>query len=123
VVAVVGEMPYAEGTGDNEHLTLPEADQKMLANVEKARLPTVVVLYSGRPLAIAEAIEGSDAFVAAWLPGSEGAGIVDVLLGEYAPTGKLSVTWPRDARQEPINEGDSNYDPLFPFGFGLTYSK
>jgi beta-glucosidase len=123
VVAVVGEMPYAEGTGDNEHLTLPEADQKMLANVEKAGLPTVVVLYSGRPLAIAEAIESSDAFVAAWLPGSEGTGIVDVLLGDYAPTGKLSVTWPRDAKQEPINKGDSNYDPLFPFGFGLTYSK
>jgi beta-glucosidase len=123
VVAVVGEMPYAEGTGDNEHLTLPEANQKMLANVEKAELPTVVVLYSGRPLAVADVIDKSDAFVAAWLPGSEGAGIVDVLIGDYAPTGKLSVTWPRDVKQEPINKDDSNYDPLFPFGFGLTYSK
>jgi beta-glucosidase len=123
VVAVVGEMPYAEGTGDNEHLTLPEADQKMLANVEKSKLPTVMVLYSGRPLAVADVIDKSDAFIAAWLPGSEGAGIVDVLVGDYAPTGKLSVTWPRDVKQEPINKGDSNYDPLFPFGFGLTYSK
>jgi beta-glucosidase len=95
----------------------------MLANIEKAGLPTAVVLYSGRPLAIADVIEKSDAFVAAWLPGSEGAGIVDVLLGDYAPTGKLSVTWPRDVKQEPINHGDSNYDPLFPFGYGLTYSK
>jgi beta-glucosidase len=123
VVAVVGEMPYAEGTGDNEHLALPEADQKMLTNVENADLPTVVMLYSGRPLAVADVIDKSDAFVAAWLPGSEGAGIVDVLIGDYAPTGKLSVTWPRDVKQEPINKGDSNYEPLFPFGFGLTYSK
>jgi beta-glucosidase len=123
VVAVVGEMPYAEGTGDNEHLKLPEADQQMLANVDKAELPMVVVLYSGRPLAVADVFDKSDAFVAAWLPGSEGAGIVDVLIGDYAPTGKLSVTWPRDVEQEPINKGDSNYDPLFPFGFGLTYSK
>jgi beta-glucosidase len=123
VVAVVGEMPYAEGTGDNEHLTLPDADKEMLANVEKAELPTAIVLYSGRPLAVADVIGKSDAFVAAWLPGSEGAGIVDVLVGDYAPTGKLSVTWPRDAKQEPINKGDSNYDPLFPFGFGLSYAK
>jgi beta-glucosidase len=123
VLAVIGEKPYAEGSGDDEHLALQEADQKMLANVEKAGLPTAVVLYSGRPLAIADVIEKSDAFIAAWLPGSEGAGIVDVLAGDYAPTGKLSFTWPREAKQEPINKGDSNYDPLFPYDFGLTYSK
>lgn len=123
VLAVIGEKPYAEGSGDDEHLALQEADQKMLANVEKSGLHTAVVLYSGRPLAVAELIEKSDAFVAAWLPGSEGAGIVDVLVGDYAPTGKLSFTWPQDAKQEPINKGDSNYEPLFPFDFGLTYSK
>ncbi|MDZ4656999.1 MAG: glycoside hydrolase family 3 N-terminal domain-containing protein [Bythopirellula sp.] len=122
-IAVVGEMPYAEGTGDNEHLQLPKADQQTLANLKKSGVPTVVVLYSGRPLAIANVIEQSDAFIAAWLPGTEGAGLVDVLVGKHAPTGKLSFTWPRSAKQEPINIGDTNYDPLFPFAFGLTYEK
>ncbi|RQV99546.1 MAG: beta-glucosidase, partial [Calditrichaeota bacterium] len=61
------------------------------------------------------------AFIAAWLPGSEGTGIADVLFGDYAPTGKLSHSWPRHMNQIPINVGDPNYDPLFPYGFGLTY--
>jgi beta-glucosidase len=123
VVAVLGELPYAEGNGDDDDLALTEADQKMFANVKKAGVPTAVVLYSGRPLIVADVIDNADAFVAAWLPGSEGAGIVDVLLGDYAPTGKLSFTWPRSVEQEPINVGDSDYDPLFPFGFGLSYNK
>ena len=63
----------------------------------------------------------SDAVVAAWLPGSEGQGVADVLLGDHKPTGKLPVSWPRSMSQLPINVGDANYDPLFPFGFGLTY--
>lgn len=123
VVAVVGEMPYAEGAGDDDDLKLSEADQKMLAKVSKSGIPTVVILYSGRPMDISDVIGHADAFVAAWLPGTEGAGIVDVLLGDYSPTGKLSFTWPKSAAQEPINVGDDEYDPLFPFGYGLTYDK
>jgi beta-glucosidase len=120
-IVVVSEPPYAEGAGDNEYLKLPEDDQKMLANVKESGLLTIVVLYSGRPMDVAQVIDDADAFVAAWLPGTEGAGIADVLLGEYAPTGKLSVTWPRSVEQEPINVGDDKYNPLFPFGFGLSY--
>jgi beta-glucosidase len=63
----------------------------------------------------------ADAIVAAWLPGTEGAGVADVLFGDYKPTGKLSFSWPRSMAQIPINVGDAKYDPLFPFGFGLTY--
>jgi beta-glucosidase len=63
----------------------------------------------------------SDAFVAAWLPGTEGEGVADVLFGDYKPTGKLSHSWPRSMAQIPINVGDKNYDPLFKYGYGLTY--
>jgi beta-glucosidase len=80
-------------------------------------------MYSGRPLVVTDVIENADAFMAAWLPGTEGAGIADVLFGDYAPTGRLSMTWPRDVKQEPINVGDKDYDPLFPFGYGLTYGE
>jgi beta-glucosidase len=123
VVAVVGEQPYAEGNGDDEDLELSKDDLQVLKNAQESDVPLVVVLYSGRPLAVSDVIAQADAFVAAWLPGSEGDGIADILLGEVAPTGKLSFTWPRSVGQEPINVGDKDYDPLFPFGFGLTYSK
>jgi beta-glucosidase len=123
IIAVVGENPYAEGNGDDEHLQLSEEDRNVIANAKKAGAPLAVVLYSGRPLAVSDTIAEVDAFVAAWLPGTEGAGIADVLLGKFAPTGKLSFTWPRSAAQEPINVGDKEYNPLFPFGFGLTYSR
>jgi beta-glucosidase len=80
-----------------------------------------VVLVSGRPLIINDALAQADAVVAAWLPGSEGAGVADVLFGDYKPTGKLPFTWPRSMSQLPINVGDAVYDPLFPYGYGLTY--
>jgi len=80
-----------------------------------------VVLLSGRPMIVTDIVENSDAFLAAWLPGTEGNGITDVIFGDYNPTGKLSVTWPTDMGQIPINVGDSNYTPLFPVGFGLSY--
>jgi beta-glucosidase len=83
----------------------------------------VLVVLWGRPLILGDALEAADAVVAAWVPGTEGAGVADVLFGDLAPTGKLSFSWPRSVAQEPINVGDANYDPLFPFGFGLTYSK
>jgi beta-glucosidase len=123
VVAVVGERPYAEGNGDDEDLSLSGKDLEVIANAKKAGAPLVVVLYSGRPLAVSSTIADADAFVAAWLPGTEGDGIADILLGKFAPTGKLSFTWPRGVEQEPINLGDKEYDPLFPFGFGLSYSR
>jgi beta-glucosidase len=80
-----------------------------------------VVLVSGRPLDIAAELGNFSALVAAWLPGSEGAGVADVLFGDYAPTGKLPVTWMQSAAQQPINDGDGQ-TPLFPYGFGLTYT-
>jgi len=79
------------------------------------------VLLSGRPMIIDQAIGKADAFVAAWLPGTEGQGVTDVLFGDYKPTGKLSHTWPAAMSQIPINVGDASYAPLFKFGFGLTY--
>jgi beta-glucosidase len=99
-----------------------EPDQAAIVErVANAGIPVVVVLLSGRPLIIGNVLESSDAFVAAWLPGTEGAGVADVLFGDHAPTGKLSYTWPRSMSQIPINVGDAEYDPLFAFGYGLGY--
>lgn len=89
--------------------------------VKAAGIPTVVVLVSGRPLTVTEHLPAWDALVAAWLPGTEGQGVADVLFGDYKPTGKLPLSWPRTNDQIPINVGDPQYDPLFPFGFGLSY--
>ncbi|HET8654115.1 MAG TPA: glycoside hydrolase family 3 N-terminal domain-containing protein [Longimicrobiaceae bacterium] len=120
-VVVVGETPYAEMMGDRADLSLDAADQKAISNMKAAGVPVVVVLVSGRPMILGDALTKADAFVAAWLPGTEGEGVADVLFGDYKPTGKLSYTWPRSMAQIPINVGDENYDPLFPYGFGLTY--
>ena len=120
-VVVVGETPYAEMMGDRRDLALSAADLATIANAKKAGIPVVVVLFSGRPLILNSALEQADAFIAAWLPGSEGLGIADVLFGDYKPTGKLPVSWPKSMAQIPINVGDATYDPLFPFGFGLTF--
>jgi beta-glucosidase len=120
-VVVVGETPYAEFKGDRSDLSLAEEDRQAVANARKAGVPVVLVVVSGRPLILGDAVENADAIVAAWLPGTEGAGVADVLFGDYKPTGKLSFTWPRSMDQIPINVGDAKYDPLFPFGFGLTY--
>ncbi|NQV14186.1 glycoside hydrolase family 3 C-terminal domain-containing protein, partial [bacterium] len=121
VIVVVGEDPYAEGSGDREDLTLSDEDLAVINMVKSAFVPMVVVLLSGRPMVINEALENSDAFLAAWLPGTEGGGIADVIFGDFSPTGKLSVTWPASMDQIPINQGDPNYDPLFAVGFGLSY--
>lgn len=120
-VVVVGETPYAEGVGDAEDLSLAPEDVAAIDNMKRAGIPVVVVLISGRPMIINSALEKADAFVAAWLPGTEGQGVADVLFGDYKPTGKLSFTWPRSVAQIPINVGDKNYDPLFKYGFGLNY--
>lgn len=119
-VVVVGETPYAEMFGDRADLSLDEADRTAIANAKAAGIPVVVVLFSGRVMIINDQLEASDAFLAAWLPGTEGQGIADVLFGDYAPTGKLSFTWPRSMDQIPINAGDGK-QPLFALGYGLSY--
>ncbi len=120
-IVVVGETPYAEFVGDSEELSLSDGDKAVLERVRQAGCPTVLVVVSGRPLILGEALEHSDAVVAAWLPGSEGQGVADVLFGDYRPTGRLPCSWPRTASQIPVNVGDLGYDPLFPYGFGLSY--
>jgi beta-glucosidase len=120
-VVVIGETPYAEGRGDREDLALAPEDVAAVENVRRAGIPVVVVLVSGRPLIINQVLDKCDAFVAAWLPGTEGQGVADVLFGAYRPTGKLSCSWPRAMSQLPINVGDKHYDPLFRYGYGLTF--
>lgn len=118
-IVVVGETPYAETMGDNHNLTITDPGPKIIEEVCGA-IKCVVVLVSGRPLVIEPYINSIDALVAAWLPGTEGQGIADVLFGDYGFTGKLSRTWFKSVDQLPMNVGDKHYDPLFPFGFGLT---
>ncbi len=120
-VVVVGETPYAEMLGDSKDLALSKEDEAVIDRIKSKGIPVVVVLISGRPMIINSALKSSDAFLAAWLPGTEGEGVADVLFGDYKPSGKLSQSWPKSMEQIPINYGDKNYDPLFPYGYGLTY--
>ena len=120
-VVVIGEEPYAEFFGDRRDLSLRKADAAMVAAAKQAGVPVAVVLLSGRPLVLGDVLTDADALVAAWLPGTEGLGVADVLFGAYKPTGKLPMSWPRSNEQLPINRGDQAYDPLFPYGFGLSY--
>lgn len=121
-IVVVGEQPYAEFMGDKADLSLSPEDLAVVERLRARKAQVIVVLLSGRPMIINPVLEKSTAFVAAWLPGTEGQGVADVLFGDYAPTGKLPHSWPRNMQQVPINAGDKEYDPLFPFGFGLTYA-
>lgn len=121
-IIVVGEKPYAEWHGDSQTLTMIEPGPNIISNVCGA-VKCVVVVISGRPIVIEPYISSIDALVAAWLPGSEGQGVTDMLFGEYEFTGKLPRTWFRTVDQVPMNVGDPQYDPLFPFGFGLTTNK
>jgi beta-glucosidase len=120
-VAVVGETPYAEGQGDRPGaMGLDTADLNTIATLRNAGVPVVVVLVSGRPLDIASQLPNWNALVAAWLPGTEGQGVADVLFNVSSPTGKLPVTWMQSASQQPINDGDGKA-VLFPYGHGLIY--
>ena len=121
-VIVIGETPYAEGVGDREDLSLSTEDLSVIHNMARAGIPLVAILLSGRPMIINQALSECDAFMAAWLPGTEGQGVADVLFGDYRPSGKLSCSWPRSMAQIPINIGDADYDPLFKYGYGLSYS-
>jgi beta-glucosidase len=137
VVAVIGETPYVEFTGDLspglnprpgrtlEHARLHPEDLEVVSRVSGKGKPVVTVFLSGRPLLTTKELNRSDAFVAAWLPGTEGAAIAPVLFkgpdGKPARdfTGKLSFSWPK-LNCQPVNVGDPGYDPLFPLGYGLT---
>ncbi|XP_040866041.1 lysosomal beta glucosidase [Glycine max] len=118
-IVVVGEPPYAETAGDSTTLTMMESGPNVINNV-CGTVKCVVVIISGRPIVIEPYISSIDALVAAWLPGTEGQGMTDVLFGDYGFTGKLARTWFKSVDQLPMNVGDPHYDPLFPFGFGLT---
>ncbi|MDZ4371469.1 MAG: exo 1,3/1,4-beta-D-glucan glucohydrolase, partial [Phenylobacterium sp.] len=129
-IIVFGETPYAEFQGDVDTLDfLPTEPLETLKRLKAAGIPTVSVFLSGRPLWTNPEINASDAFVAAWLPGTEGGGVADVLIGDAAGkprtdfNGKLSFSWPKDARGEPLNVGQPGYDPQFAYGYGLTYAQ
>ncbi len=141
-IVVVGETPYSEGFGDVggprwgfdpgdggelrpvKDMQLSAADKAAVDKVCAEARRCAVVVVSGRPLIIdPQRLSSIDALVAAWLPGSEGVGVADTLFGRRGFTGKLPMTWPRTLAQEPINVGDANYDPLYPFGYGLRLRK
>ncbi|TKV91344.1 hypothetical protein SEVIR_9G090200v4 [Setaria viridis] len=118
-VVAVGEPPYAETAGDNQNLTIPAPGPEVIKDV-CGLVKCVVLLVSGRPLVVQPYVDYMDALVAAWLPGTEGQGVSDVLFGDYGFTGKLPRTWFKTVDQLPMNYGDKRYDPLFPFGYGIT---
>lgn len=122
-IVVVGETPYAEGVGDRSDSPLNANDQVAVDNVCAATkcVVVVVVVVSGRPLIVTSRIGKLSALVAAWLPGTEGQGVADVLFGRRNFVGKLPITWPRSVAQLPSHKGDAAYDPLFPYRFGLKY--
>eukprot|EP01018_Ginkgo_biloba_P011701 Gb_05179 [translate_table: standard] len=118
-IIVVGEQPYAETFGDNLNLTIASDGIDTIKNV-CGSLKCLVILISGRPLVVEPYLPLMDSLVAAWLPGTEGQGVTDVIFGDYGFQGRLSRTWFKSVDQLPMNVGDKHYDPLFPLGFGLT---
>ena len=116
-IVVVAEKPYAEGQGDSNNLVLSQTEVDLIARVKERSREVVVIILSGRPLVITDYLDMADAWVAAWLPGTEGQGVVDVIFGDVPFTGKTPFTWPASMDQLPL--GSSNDAPLFPFGFGL----
>jgi beta-glucosidase len=130
VIAVIGEGPYAEGDGDIgpsgtlRHSSRYPEDLAVLQQVAGKGKPVVTVFLSGRPLWVNDLMNLSDTFIAAWLPGTEGKGVSDLLVaGKGAKTydfrGKLSFSWPKTVCQTPLNVGDTGYAPLFAYGYGL----
>jgi len=121
VVVVVGEDPYAEGEGDRRELFLGQEDMAVIGAAKRSGKPMIVVLLTGRPLVLGEVVDAASALVCAWLPGTEGGGVADVLYGAYKPTGKLSCSWPRNMSDIPLNAGDPRYAALFPYDHGLSW--
>lgn len=131
-IVVYGEAPYAEMAGDVQTLEHQPGDKRDLALLKRLKaqgIPVVSVFLSGRPLWVNPELNASDAFVAAWLPGTEGGGVADVLVAgadgkpRHDFHGRLSFSWPRTAAQFELNKGRPNYDPLFPLDYGLTYAS
>lgn len=131
-IVVFGEEPYAEFEGDLENLSFSArhpGSLRLLRRLREREIPVVSVFLSGRPLWVNPELDASTAFVAAWLPGTEGGGVADVLFREASGevnfdfTGRLSYSWPRRPDQTSVNRSDPDYDPLFPYGFGLTYGE
>jgi beta-glucosidase len=130
-IVVFGETPYAEFQGDQADVALhpaPDAALAAMRRLKAAGVPVVAVLLSGRPLYLNPEINAADAFIAAWLPGSEGEGLADVLVGRadgaarHDFRGRLSFSWPKRPDQTPLNPGQPEYDPQFAFGYGLSYA-
>ena len=132
-ISVVGEEPHSEWIGDTRDLAMEEDEQKMLAAVAALNIPTVMVAVIGRPQQMVWAEEAMDAILWTYVPGTEGAvPIADVLFGTYSPSGRLPITFPRDANQIPItydarkylaDDMNTGYEPLYPFGYGLSYTE
>jgi beta-glucosidase len=131
-VVVFGEQPYAEMQGDIRTLEFQAGDKLDLALLKRLKaenIPVVSVFLSGRPLWVNPELNASDAFVAAWLPGTEGGGVADVIIGDASGkprnefTGRLSFSWPKSAAHTQLNVGKEPYDPLFAFGYGLKYGE
>ncbi len=116
-IVVVAENPYAEGEGDSNDLTLTTSDIEMIKRVKERSQKLVVIVMSGRPLVITEALDLADAWVAVWLPGTEGEGVADVIFGDAPFVGKTPFTWPASMEQLPL--GSYETEPLFPYGYGL----
>jgi beta-glucosidase len=122
-IVVFGEDPYAEFQGDRPDVGYDDARNLAIMRRLKAEgVPVVAVFLSGRAMWVNPFLNASDAFVAAWLPGSEGGGVADLLFGKADFKGKLPYSWPRSSDQTAVNVGDADYDPLFPYGFGLTFA-
>ncbi len=131
-VVVFGEQPYAEGQGDRDTLEFEPGNKQSLALLKQLKaqgIPVVSVFLSGRPLWVNPELNASDAFVAAWLPGSEGAGVADLLIAkpdgepQFDFTGRLSFSWPKQPLQARLNPHHDNYEPLFDSGYGLNYTE
>lgn len=121
-IVVLSEPPYAEWRGDVSSTdTLPVEDFALLREARNAGKPVVAIIVSGRPVLITDHLDDADAWVAAWLPGTEGDGIAEVLFGDNNFSGKLSHSWPETADQVNLNKDDPGFDPLFPYGHGLSY--
>ncbi len=127
-IVVYGEQPYAEGVGDRKNLNFDGSRHISALNLLKQKeIPTVSIFLTGRPLWVTREINLSDSFVVAWLPGTESRGMTDVLLhngtDDYDFSGKLPFSWPRNTRQANLNYFDATSNPLFNFGYGLTYKE
>lgn len=122
IVVVVGENPYAEMKGDRQEPRVSESDAALIAKAKASGAPVVTVILSGRPLILGPVLDTTDALVAAWLPGTEGQGVADVLFGDHKITGKLPRNWPRDVSQLTGNSVTME-NPQFARGFGLSYKR